>query len=133
MHGTWDRFLLLGGLLEPSKDGTAMPGRPGGCCCCCGWDTGFGPGGTAIPPLVGIVADRRPAEERFRAPLTARVLACCEAAAVAARAPCAEPSWSDVTSVNGVGGWEVVWDFCRWSGWVEGIGGNGVNASIDST
>lgn len=130
MHGTWDRFLLFGGLLEPSKGGTGMPGRPGGCCCCCGWGTEFGPEGTVIPPLVGIVvvADRRPVEERFRAPLTARVLPCSEAAA---GAPCTEPSWSDV-SVNGGGGWDVVWGCC-WSGWAEGTGGNGANASIDST
>ena len=83
--------------------------------------------------MVGIVADRRPAEERFRAPLTGRVLPCCEAAAVTAGVPCAEPSWSDVVSVNGVGGWDVVWGCCCWSGWAEGTGGNGVNASIDST
>ena len=66
-----------------------MPERPDGCCCCCGWGTGLGPEGTAIPPLLGIVAGRRPAGERFRAPLTPRV-PCCEAA-IATGAPCAEP------------------------------------------
>lgn len=87
LHGTWERsenlislssteawriridsLLLPGGLLEPSKGGTGIPERPGGCCCCDG-GTWLGWDGTGIPPLIGMAVEGRPVAGDTRVPL----------------------------------------------------------------